>query len=53
MKYRFTIGQNKKNRTICIEASNREEAEIEIRKDFPNAQFLTEVIKKNKIKQNQ
>lgn len=50
MKYRFICGQNKYARTICIEAETIEEAEREIKKDYPMAEFLMEVIKKRKEK---
>lgn len=46
MKYRFTCGRNKYVRTICIEADSREEAEREIRKDYPMAEYLCEVTKR-------
>ena len=46
MKYRFTCGNNKYARTICIEAETREEAEREIRKDYPMAEFKEEVKKR-------
>jgi len=48
MKYRFTCGNNKYARTICIEAETREEAEREIKKDYPMAEFKEEVKKKGK-----
>lgn len=50
MKYRFTCGRNKYARTICIEAETREEAEREIKKDYPMAEYLMEVITKRKEK---
>lgn len=50
MKYRFVCGNNPHSRTICIEAETREEAEREIRKDYPMAEFLMEVITKRKEK---
>ena len=50
MKYRFVCGNNKYARTICIEAESREEAESEIRKDYPMAEFLMEVTTKRKEK---
>lgn len=46
MKYRFTCGSNPHTRTICIEADSREEAEREIRKDYPMAEFKEEVKKR-------
>ena len=46
MKYRFTCGRNKYARTICIEADSREEAEREIKKDYPMAEFKEEVKKR-------
>ena len=50
MKYRFTCGRNPHTSTICIEAESREEAESEIRKDYPMAEFLMEVTTKRKEK---
>jgi hypothetical protein len=50
MKYRFTCGNNKYARTICIEAESREEAIREIKKDYPMAEFLMEVTTKRKEK---
>lgn len=46
MKYRFTCGNNKYVRTICIEAETREEAEREIKKDYPMAEYKEEVKKR-------
>jgi hypothetical protein len=43
MKYRFTCGNNKYSRTICIEADSREEAEREIKKDYQMAEYKEEV----------
>lgn len=43
MKYRFICGRNKYARTICIEAETREEAEREIKKDYPMAEYKEEV----------
>jgi hypothetical protein len=43
MKYRFTCGRNKYARTICIEAETKEEAEREIKKDYPMAEYKEEV----------
>ena len=43
MKYRFVCGNNPHARTICIEADSREEAEREIKKDYPMAEYLCEV----------
>jgi len=51
MKYRFIWGNNPHSRTICIEADSQEEAEREIRKDYPMAEFLMEVTTKRKEKQ--
>jgi hypothetical protein len=51
MKYRFICGQNKYARTICIEAETREEAEREIKKDYPMAEYLCEVITTTKRKE--
>ena len=48
MKYRFVCGNNPHARTICIEADNREEAEREIKKDYPMAEFKEEVKNKRK-----
>lgn len=48
MKYRFTCGNNPHARAICIEAESREEAEREIRRDYPKAEFVTEVKGKEK-----
>lgn len=50
MKYRFTCGNNKYVRTICIEAETREEAIREIKKDYPMAEYLCEVTNKRKDK---
>lgn len=50
MKYRFICGKNPHARTICIEAETREEAEREIKKDYPMAEFKEEVKNKRKEK---
>jgi len=50
MKYRFVCGKNPHSRTLCIEADSREEAEREIRKDYPMAEFKEEVTNKRKEK---
>jgi hypothetical protein len=50
MKYRFTCGRNKYARNICIEAETIEEAEREIRKDYPMAEYKEEVKNKRKEK---
>ena len=46
MKYRFICGKNPHSRTLCIEADTREEAEREIKKDYPMAEFKEEVKKR-------
>lgn len=50
VKYRFICGSNPHTRTICIEAESQEEAEREIKKDYPMAEYKEEVKNKRKEK---